>query len=199
MKLYYIYYAPDFIQVDGTKGKVGCTRWLEKRMRDQKITNYKILETHTDEVIAAKREKELQVEYDCVEKFVAIDYTHQLKWSSKSPVNKKGYKKTKEHCENMSKAHKGKKISKETREKIRKSSLGRKRPECSLPGENNPNSKLTETNVRWIRKHCFISKNRYALPPKGMYRAKEIAKMFNMNVAIIRGIVKKQTWKHIKP
>lgn len=198
MKLHYIYYSPDFIQHDGTVGKIGCTRWLKKRLKEQNITNYEILETHTDEYIAAKREKELQIEKNCVEKFVKIDYSQTVKWSSSSPVNKKGYKKSADHIKNISKAHKGKTISEETKEKLRTWSLGRKRPECSLPGELNPNTNLTNNDVIWIRKHCIISKNRHLILPKGKYKSKEISEMFNIGIAQVRNIMRYKTWKHVK-
>ena len=190
MKLHYIYYAPDFIQHDGTKGKVGCTRWLNRRLQVQNITNYQILETHTDENIAGKREKELQIEKNCVEKQVGIDYAQTLKWSSASPINKKGYKQTKEHRKNLSIAKTGHSVSKETREKMRKWALNRKRPECSVPGELNPNSKATEKQVIEIRK-------KYPLNGR-IKNLKKIADEFNLSTSIVERIIKYKTWKHVK-
>jgi hypothetical protein len=52
---YYIYHIPGV--------KIGCTKQLKKRIRNQRYTEYEILETHTDIYIASDRERELQKEY----------------------------------------------------------------------------------------------------------------------------------------
>jgi hypothetical protein len=43
--------------------KIGCTKALDKRMRDQGFINWEILEEHTDGWLAGDREIELQKEY----------------------------------------------------------------------------------------------------------------------------------------
>ena len=52
---YYIYHVPGV--------KIGCTKELAKRMRDQGFTDWEILEEHTDGWLAGDREIELQKEY----------------------------------------------------------------------------------------------------------------------------------------
>ena len=53
--MYYIYH------IDGVK--IGCTKDLTKRMRDQGFTDWEILEEHTDINLASTREIELQTEF----------------------------------------------------------------------------------------------------------------------------------------
>ena len=189
MKLHYVYYAPDFIQVDGTKGKVGCTRWLKKRMRNQKITNYEILETHEDKFIAAKRELELQVKYNCVEKHVGIDYVKTLKWSEASKVNKKGYKKTKQHCNNISIAKTGVKDSLERR--LQKKQVAWKTGttngrQWSTEKKVINHRKLTEEQVKYIRK------------VKDIKFSREVADEFKVAKATILNIWNDKTYRWVK-
>jgi len=69
MILYKIYHIPDFIHRDGSKGKIGCSKNLEQRIRRNKKLSYgpfdfwEVLETHNDKATASRREKELQEEY----------------------------------------------------------------------------------------------------------------------------------------
>lgn len=53
--MYYIYHIPG--------KKIGCTKNLKNRLRQQNADVYEILETYTDIQIASKREIELQKEY----------------------------------------------------------------------------------------------------------------------------------------
>jgi hypothetical protein len=53
--MYYIYHIPG--------KKVGCTKNLNNRLRQQNATTYEILETHSDIDIASNRERELQKQY----------------------------------------------------------------------------------------------------------------------------------------
>jgi hypothetical protein len=54
-KKYYIYEIPGV--------KIGCTDNVQRRVQQQKCTQYKVLETHTDIYEASKRELELQRKY----------------------------------------------------------------------------------------------------------------------------------------
>jgi hypothetical protein len=65
MKKYYIYHIPTFVHKDGRIGKIGCTEEEDAKIRvqNQGYTEYEILETHTDIMIASNREIELQKEY----------------------------------------------------------------------------------------------------------------------------------------
>jgi predicted transcriptional regulator len=60
---YHIYHIPTFVWKDGSIGKIGCTYRLTKRMKQQKTTDFEILETHSDIYIASDREIFLQKEY----------------------------------------------------------------------------------------------------------------------------------------
>lgn len=53
--MYYIYHIPGV--------KIGCTNNLERRIREQKFTDYELIEQHSDKFIASNREKELQKKY----------------------------------------------------------------------------------------------------------------------------------------
>ena len=53
--MYYIYHIPGI--------KIGCTKHIEKRIKQQGFTEFEILETHTDIDIASDREIELQKQY----------------------------------------------------------------------------------------------------------------------------------------
>jgi hypothetical protein len=71
--MYSIYHIPGV--------KIGCSKRVEQRVKQQGYTHYEVLETHTDINIAAKREKELQTEYGYEEKFNKTDYVQQLKFA----------------------------------------------------------------------------------------------------------------------
>jgi hypothetical protein len=56
-KIFTIYHIPGV--------KIGCTTNLRKRLREQGLldTEWEVLETHTDNQVASKRETELQIQY----------------------------------------------------------------------------------------------------------------------------------------
>ena len=74
MKTYYIYHVPGF--------KIGCTSNLNKRLKDQNLTKWELLETHTDGWLAGDREKELQKEYglpiDAVHYMISVQNRYKL-------------------------------------------------------------------------------------------------------------------------
>ena len=198
----YIYYAPDFIHPDGTKGKVGCTKHLKERLRSQGITNYKVLETHTDSKIASKRENELQVEYNCVEKFVKVPYTHSETLWKHSPVSKKGYKKKKEWIAKSVATRKknGSYVTTdETKKKISKALTDIKRPYNwnNVAGTGNVNSKFTEDDVRYIRMVAYKQTSHRDIPPKGKYSFGELSKKYNCHKKAISGIYNRTSYKDI--
>lgn len=53
--MYYIYH------IEGIK--IGCTKDLKRRMKDQNFKSYEILESYDDINIAAERERELSIQY----------------------------------------------------------------------------------------------------------------------------------------
>jgi hypothetical protein len=117
--------------------KIGCTKNLKRRMREQGFTEYEILETHADIDIASKREIELQEEYGLIEKFSKIEYKQSVINASKSDAGwKKGsipWNDGLPHSEltkqKISKANSGRMQSDEEREKRRKSAIGNKSDE----------------------------------------------------------------------
>jgi hypothetical protein len=74
--MYYIYHI---------KGvKIGCTKHLNRRMREQGFVDYEILEIHNDIDVASKREIELQNQFGYVDKFCKIDYKTSILNASKN-------------------------------------------------------------------------------------------------------------------
>jgi len=104
--MYSLYEIPDFIQKDGSIGKVGCTVLNPtERVSQQGYTNFNVLETHTDPILAGDRELELQKEYG-----YRVDTSHYMisvqnrpKWSDKTR-----HKLNKEDCIKGGQWHKDK-------------------------------------------------------------------------------------------
>ena len=61
--MYYIYYIPLFVHSDGSIGKIGVSKNPRTRVRDQKYSDFEILEQHSDIDIVSQREIELQLQY----------------------------------------------------------------------------------------------------------------------------------------
>ena len=63
--MYYIYHIPTYKRKNGKIGKIGCTEEVDAKVRVEKqgYTDYEILETHTDIIIASNREMQLQKQY----------------------------------------------------------------------------------------------------------------------------------------
>jgi len=57
----------------------------------------------------------------------------------------------------------------------------------ALPGERNPQSKLTEAQVRQIRE----------LYKTGQYSSRELADMFGVTKSPIKQIIRRKTWRHV--
>ena len=74
--MYKIYHIPGV--------KIGCTKHLTRRMREQGFTEYAVLEQHNDINVASIREKELQEEYGLIEKYSKIDYKTSVLNASKT-------------------------------------------------------------------------------------------------------------------
>ena len=56
-------------------------------------------------------------------------------------------------------------------------------------GKNNPNSKLTEEHVKWIRKN-YIARHKE-------FSSKPLSRKFNVSIGCINGIIHNRTWKHL--
>ena len=61
--MYYIYHIPDFIQPDGSIGKIGVSTEPKRRVKYQGYSEFEILEEHTCIYEASRREQQLQKEY----------------------------------------------------------------------------------------------------------------------------------------
>ena len=59
MNLHYIYYAID----KNDNPKVGCSKYIKRRIRNTQYKTIKLLEAHFDEKTASDREIELQLKY----------------------------------------------------------------------------------------------------------------------------------------
>lgn len=85
--MYYIYHIKDFKWKDGSIGKIGCTEEPKERVKKQKYTDYDILETHIDIMIASQREILLQKEYG-----YKVDKTPY--WKTRKAPTKEGCRKS---------------------------------------------------------------------------------------------------------
>jgi len=107
MKTYTIYHIPGV--------KIGCTNNLKKRLKQLKLKDCEILETHTDIDIASNREVELQIQFgytrDC-SKF----YKDVIEFKREYKI---GQKRTLETRKNISESLKGRKLSEEQLNKMR--------------------------------------------------------------------------------
>jgi len=125
-------------QIYHIKGvKIGCTKHLSRRMREQGFTEYEILEVHNDIETASNREIELQKEYGYTDKFCKIDYKTSVLNASKNnggfksgntPWNK-GVNHSAETKQKISLSNSGRKQSDEEKEKRRLAAAGNKSDE----------------------------------------------------------------------
>ena len=83
-EIYHIYHIPGV--------KIGCSLNPKRRVKQQGYSEYEILETHTDIYVASKREKELQNQYQYVEKCIKTDYAQQLEFARKGQEACRGKK-----------------------------------------------------------------------------------------------------------
>lgn len=109
--------------------KIGCSTNPSNRVKRQGYTEFEILESYDDIIIAARREKELQKEYGYEEKNVHTDYVQQYEFGKKGRENQIpgigaatqiknkigifGYSKEERQKLNASIAHKGGNVTKE--------------------------------------------------------------------------------------
>lgn len=96
---------------------------------------------------------------------------HSIETKRKMSDSKKGQTIPTEQRVKISESEKGKIVSETTKQKIR--------------GENNPSSKLTETDIRWIRNN------------KNNYSTLELSKKFNVSRKQIYNIKTNKSWKEV--
>jgi len=135
--------------------------------------------------------------------------------------HKKGWKQKPEVIKIISKTHKGKVISQEMREHLRKMNLGkkhspairkkisenrigvpvkeeaRKKIAASKQGQKNWNTRLTPKDVLKIRK-LAATLNSSKKKKKGELTILDIAEMFGISQVHVINIHKRKVWKHVK-
>ena len=194
MALYYVYYA---IQTDG-RPKVGASINPNGRKRASKYQEIILLEEFDCPIKCGDREIELQLKY-----FGKRDNSQHYA----SMINKcKGYKHTKEAKENMRLANADKsyfqteeyktKMSESTKSiwKNERENMMKNRPR----GSDIAQSKLTDENVRFIRKVYYKVVNQYTPIPKGKMSITQLANKFNCSTLTILNVVNGKLWKHVK-
>lgn len=180
MKTYYIYHIPNFKWKKTKKlGKIGCTDDLEKRMKEQCVTKYEVLETHSDIYIASDRELQLQKEY-------GYPVDNKPYWKIVELSSVAGKARAKQIMENgdwyeISQIGNSKENRKKASEKLKKTII-----EKGLhKGEKNSRAKLSESDVAKIRK---------------IYESGEITnkaklgRLFGVSDSMIRYIVQYKNW-----
>ena len=180
MRKYKIYHIPDFLYADGSVGKIGMSRSLQRRMRDNKNKSIKpfdfweILEEYDCKFTASNREIELQKQYGYkVDRIKYID------------VEARTHKLTKEERVRGGKLVMASKVGAEIRRRGTLASM--KVDKTYHLGEKHHEAKLNETKVKWIRQQHSRGDVTYV----------RLANIFGVTAANIARIVKRETWTHI--
>ena len=176
---YSIYHIPDFQYSDNSIGKIGCSKQLDRRIKENKKTSIKafqfweILEEHTCKQTAAIREQELQKQYG---------YKIDSNLYKGAVARRKDYTHSEETRKKLSESLKNREY-KPTKEIIKKQI-------DQIRGEDNVNAKLTEDKVRYIRKWMPVG-------GRGPYTQERMAKAMGVSSGRISMVVNRLTWKHI--
>ena len=203
MKLHYVYYA---VTKRG-KQKVGATSNPKSRFRG--YLSYKLLEAYECPWKCGDREIELQLQYfgkrdsnfhyaEWLEKKKNIDYSVFQTEEYRKKISEANYK---SYASGNRKPIDMSYRTDEYKEKISKASKEMwKNPErrkYSLKAEDNPASKLSNDDVRFIRKSYHIVKNQFCVVPNGKYSPRTLGKMFNISSASIWNIIKGKTYTSV--
>lgn len=178
MNKYYIYrgFLPD-----GSE-KIGCTNQYPKRCIVQQMTDYYVVEEHTDIYKASEREIELQIQVigyrdSTVPYHISFnnrDRSGQTDKKILSAMGKKGWKASREKYPDINE-----RISKSLQESgIRK-------------GEGNSAAVLTEDKVRYIRKWMPVG-------GRGPYTQSRMAKAMGCSKGNISNIIAKRIWPDLE-
>ena len=65
-------------------------------------------------------------------------------------------------------------------------------------GSKNGRAKITEKDVRFIRKHYYITNNQYSEIPIGKMSTKQLMDKFNLSKSAFHRIIQNESWKHVK-
>jgi len=180
MALHYLYFA---IKKDGTP-KIGATE--NPSVRCSSYLQWNLLETYDCPWKCGDKEIELQQQY-----FGKRDNSkHYAVWKqmmkTRKPADKSVYQ-TEEYKTKISE------ITKRTWENQREHMLNT-RPR----GSNHHSTKLTEQNVRFIRKVYYRGVNKFTPISQGKMNLRQLADKFNCGKSTISNIVNGKSWKHIK-
>jgi len=182
MALYYVYYA---IKKDGTQ-KVGASMNPNLRKRGCKYQEIIILEEFDCPIKCGDREIALQLKYFGKRD----DWKHYAVFRQMVKTRKpadKSFMQTEEFKTKISE------ITKRTWENHREVMMK------TVPrGSNNGLSKLTEEQVKYIRKVYFKCVSRITPIPKDKMSIKQLAAKFNCTSQTIFDIANEKTWKHVK-
>ena len=201
MDLHYVYYA---IKEDGTP-KVGATKNPTERNSRAKYESIKLLEVYDCPWKCGDREIELQLQY-----FGKRDSNTHYAVMIKRGHNKATHKKISKGLKLAYKEGRRDKIDKsffnkkEYRKKI--SNVMKKwckdnpnaRKKSARYGSDNHNTRYTEDDVRFIRKHYYPMKNQNTPIPAGKMSRKEIIDTLGCTVSFFKQVVTNKTWKHVK-
>ena len=184
MALYYVYYA---IQKDG-KPKVGASSYPKRRKRNCKYQEIILLEAYACPIKCGDREIELQQQY-----FGTRDSGHHYAVLKEMLKTRKSADKsifqTEEFKTKMSESFKL--LWENEREYMLNTRVN---------GSNHYLSKLTEQDIKFIRKAYFRVVNQYQHTPipQGKMTTKQLADKFNCVNSTILKIVNGKRWKHVK-
>ena len=199
---HYVYYA---IQKDGTP-KIGATE--NPSVRCLVYLKWNLLETYDCPWKCGDREIELQQQY-FGKRDTGLHYA-VLKQMLKTPKFIEGRKKggeliKKRHQEgryaNVDKSVFQTEEYKTKMSEITKSIWKNERENMmhNRPrGSNHYLSKLTEEDVKFIRKVYFRVVNKFTAIPKGKMNSKQLEDKFNCDKTTILRVASGKTWKHIK-
>ena len=168
MALHYVYFA---IQKDG-RAKVGASINPNRRKRACKYQEIILLEAYDCAIKCGDREIDLQLKY-----FGTRDNpAHYASMINKTPFQKEEYKT---------------KMS-----EIRKQVWENQR-EYMLNAIVNGVSKLTEEDVKFIRKVYFRVVNKHTPIPNGKMSRKQLEDKFNCTKQSILNVANGKSWKHV--
>ena len=173
-KQYYIYEIPGV--------KIGCTNNVKRRVQQQKCTQYKVLETHTDVMEASKREIELQKQYGY--SVDTIPYYQTLLNQTTEGCSKAG----KKAVESGQIAALGKIQGKKNVESGHTASLGKKYGKIYGKINGKANRKLTFNQAEEIREKF------YKMDGGKLVRYDTLASEYNVSPSAIRFIIKNRTY-----
>lgn len=206
--MYYIYEISDFVQPDGSIGKIGVSEEPKVRVAKQGYSKHNILEEHTCIYEVSRREQELQRQYgypvDAVPYHISRSH-----WGSKagkiggntfsqkrndvmSKIGKlnKGKTLSEEHKQKLSKASKGRTHTEKSKRKIAVGNIGKVYSDETKRKISKSKEILTYEKAEYIRAQYKRGKDVFG---KRISMAR-LGKVFGVCSATIHGIVNNKTY-----